>query len=121
MGVLDVTNIPNYIDVAKDFSDDPFGRYPDDGDYNATRFRQEFLVPKLRNLAQNQILTVDFTGVSFGLGSSFIEEAFGQLVREGFDKDFLFAKIVYKFPIKFYEIQAKKFISLEYEKMLKEK
>lgn len=116
-----MTNSQTYIDVAKDFSDDPFGRYPEDGEFNATYFRKNLLVPRLSKLKDNEVLTIDFSGVSFGLGSSFIEEAFGQLVREGFDKDFLFTKLAYKFPIKFYEVQAKKFISLEYEKLVKEK
>lgn len=110
-----------YIDVAKDFSDDPFGRYPGDGPFNATTFRKDYLIPRLSQLKENEVLTVDFSGVSFGLGSSFVEEAFGQLIREGFEKEFLFKKIQYKFPIKFYEVQARKFISLEHDKMLKEK
>lgn len=116
-----MSNNRTFIDVATDFSDDPFGRYPEDGDFNATTFRKEMLVPRLRELKDNEVLTVDFSGVSFGLGSSFVEEAFGQLVREGFTKEFLFQKIAYKFPIKFYEVQAKKFIALEHDKMLKEK
>jgi len=107
----------NYINVATDFSDDPFGRYTEDGDYNATAFRKEFLVPALNSLKDGEKLTVDFSNVSTGLGSSFVEEAFGGLVREGFTKEFLYEKIIYIFPLNFYEVQAKKFIAIESDKL----
>lgn len=103
----------NYINVAKDFSDDPFGRYIEDGEFNATTFREHHLVPKLKALTKDEKLTVDFSDISTGLGSSFIEEAFGGLIRDGFTKDFLYEKLIYKFPLKFYEVQAKKFIAME--------
>jgi hypothetical protein len=116
---MKMTEHKNYINVADDFSDDPFGRYIDDGDFNATIFRTMHLIPKLKALKDNEKLTVDFTGVSTGLGSSFVEEAFGGLVREGFSKEFLFEKLVYIFPLKFYEVQAKKFIAIESDRLNK--
>ncbi|MEQ9945225.1 STAS-like domain-containing protein [Pectobacterium aroidearum] len=102
----------NYINVADDFSDDPFGRYPDDGEFNATKFRRTLLIPALKNLKDGEKLTIDFSGVSIGLGSSFIEEVFGGLIRDGFDSTFVNDRIIYKFPMSFYEIQAKKFIAM---------
>lgn len=69
------------INIANDYSAEPFGRYPTDGDANGTRFREELLKPSL--LAHDRV-TVIFDGAE-GYGSSFLEESFGGLVRrEGF-------------------------------------
>lgn len=65
------------ISIADDFSSAPAGRFPDDGPYNGTRFRDEFLLPALRS---GEDVVVSLDGVS-GFGSSFLEEAFGGLVR----------------------------------------
>ena len=74
------------ISIADDFSAYPAGRYPDDGKYNATTFRKEVLIPALKD---NEHVDVTFDNVA-GTGSSFLEEAFGGLVREeGMSKDFL--------------------------------
>ena len=69
------------INVARDYSEEPIGRVPADGEFNGQRFRTEFLVPALR--AYEKVI-VDFDGTE-GYGSSFLDEAFGGLVRdEGF-------------------------------------
>lgn len=69
------------IEIATDFSDVPAGRYPDDGPFNGQLFRQKHLVPALRS---SPPVTVAFDDTE-GFGSSFLEEAFGGLVRkEGF-------------------------------------
>ena len=74
------------ISIAQDFSKYPAGRYPADGEFNGTRFRQENLVPHLK---ESKILVVSFDGTA-GFGSSFLEEAFGGLIREeGMTKTFL--------------------------------
>lgn len=74
------------ISVAKHFSQYPAGRYPEDGDFNGTRFREEKLAPPL---IEGKTVEVTFEGVA-GLGSSFLEEAFGGLVREHhLSKEFL--------------------------------
>lgn len=71
------------IDIGHDFSDVPSGRFPEDGDFNGQRFRKEFLVPALRS-ADRVRVNIDHTE---GYGSSFLEEAFGGLIRwEGFSK-----------------------------------
>lgn len=71
------------IDIAKDFSRYPAGRFISDGPFSGERFRNEFLVPALQN---NEKIVVNLDGTR-GYGSSFLEEAFGGLVRLGFDKD----------------------------------
>lgn len=68
----------NIIDVAKDFSDMPYGRYDTDGYYNGTRFREEYLYPMLRDNSGKII--VNLNGILSG-GSSFLDEAFGGLIR----------------------------------------
>lgn len=65
------------INIARDFYDAPAGRFPEDGEYHGQRFREENLVPPLRN---NEEVLVDLDGTD-GYGSSFLEEAFGGLVR----------------------------------------
>jgi STAS-like domain of unknown function (DUF4325) len=66
------------ISIAKDYSDTPAGRYFTDGSYSGERFREEFLYPALQNFDQVEI-NLDET---LGYGSSFLEEAFGGLIRE---------------------------------------
>jgi hypothetical protein len=65
------------IKVATDYSTEPFGRYPQDGNSNGTDFREKWLKPALDS---NELVTVDFDGAE-GYGSSFLEESFGGLVR----------------------------------------
>ena len=77
------------ISIADDFSRFPAGRYPEDGEFNGTLFREEYLVPTLKKLRGSDQLLVTFDGVA-GFGSSFLEEAFGGLVRcEHMTKAFL--------------------------------
>ena len=79
------------IDIGRDFSDVPSGRFPEDGEFNGQRFRRELLVPALRN-HDKVFVDIDHTE---GYGSSFLEEAFGGLVRdEGFPNEELTKKMV---------------------------
>lgn len=71
------------IKVATDFYRRPAGRFKSDGRYSGETFREDFLLPKLQQLADNDKLIVDFTDVSMS-GSSFLEETFGGLVRKGY-------------------------------------
>jgi hypothetical protein len=66
------------INVAKEFSRFPGGRFLEDGEFSGQRFRDEFLVPALET---NSHVQVELDG-TLGYGSSFLEEAFGGLVRE---------------------------------------
>ncbi|MDR7146173.1 STAS-like domain-containing protein [Rhizobium sp. BE258] len=72
------------IDLAKEFSAYPSGRYPADGSYNGERFRQEFLLPALLSARNGGVsrVEIDIDGVRT-FGSSFLEEAFAGLVRKG--------------------------------------
>lgn len=68
------------IKISTDFSETPLGRYPSDGDFNGARFRDELLRPAL---AEPGEVIVDIDDAE-GYGSSFLDEAFGGLVREGY-------------------------------------
>ncbi|MGD0420643.1 MAG: STAS-like domain-containing protein [Xanthobacteraceae bacterium] len=75
--------------IATDFSKYPGPRYRHDGPYSGEEFREQLLVPALRRAHEHhEVLTVVLDGVA-GYGSSFLEEAFGGLLREGFTSDFL--------------------------------
>jgi hypothetical protein len=65
------------ISIAQDFSKYPGGRYLSDGPYSGQLFRTKHLVPVL---GEDKIIVI-LDGVR-GYGSSFLEEAFGGLVRE---------------------------------------
>ena len=68
--------------VADEFSRYLGGRYEEDGEYSGEEFRQRLLLPAVRRALEGQErLVVDFDGVA-GIPTSFLEEAFGGLVRE---------------------------------------
>lgn len=65
-----------------DFSEYPAGRGRKDGPDNGTRFRDEVLAPALRlALKSDDIVCVKLDDVK-SFGSSFLEEAFGGLLRD---------------------------------------
>ncbi|WP_255504939.1 STAS-like domain-containing protein [Novosphingobium sp. EMRT-2] len=69
------------ISIANDFSPFPAGRKRNDGPFTGEAFREDVLRPKL---TRGVSIVLDIDGVE-GLPSSFLEEVFGGLVREGFD------------------------------------
>lgn len=75
------------ISIAKDFSRAPGIRYRKNGPYSGEEFRETVLVPAFSKAReQGEVLTIILDGVA-GYGSSFLEEAFGGLVRTGVSKD----------------------------------
>ena len=76
------------ISIARDFSRYPAGRFRDDGLFSGAAFREDILVPALKDDSFERV-RVCLDDVA-GVGSSFLEEAFGGLVRKGtFSKEFL--------------------------------
>lgn len=65
------------INIAEEFTRSPAGRHISDGPFSGEKFRQEFLLPALQNGSD---VEVNLSG-TLGFGSSFLEEAFGGLVR----------------------------------------
>lgn len=78
------------INIAKDFGRYPAGRYLSDGPFSGEAFRDNLLVPALRNGTGE--VEIELDGAR-GLASSFLEEAFGGLVRQGFDPKVLIARL----------------------------
>lgn len=78
------------INIERDFSRYPAGRYESDGPYNGETFRKQFLVPALSEGTGKVVIELDGAR---GYGSSFLEEAFGGLVRDGFSADDLLNRI----------------------------
>lgn len=67
--------------VSEQFSRFLGGRYRDDGPWSGEQFRDDFLIPALADAIQNgEQLIIDLDGVA-GVPSSFLEEAFGGLLR----------------------------------------
>lgn len=66
-----------------DFSKFPSGRDDNDGDYNGRRYRETILAPAiLEAIRTGGRICISLDGV-LSFGSSFLEEAFGGLVRHG--------------------------------------
>lgn len=72
----------NTLFVSSDFSTTPGPRYDSEGSYSGELFREEALVPYLKSAIESQqSFIVDLDGTA-GYGTSFIDEAFGGLIRE---------------------------------------
>lgn len=69
------------INVGEEFYPRPAGRFYTDGSHSGQRFREEKLVPAIKQLGPDEKLIIDFSTVTMA-GSSFLEESFGGLVRK---------------------------------------
>ena len=69
------------IKIARDFSFSPGPRYIDEGKNSGEKFRKDVLYPKFKEAIEtNKKIIVDLDGTD-GYGTSFLEEAFGGLIR----------------------------------------
>jgi hypothetical protein len=71
------------IRIADNFSRFPGGRYREFGKFSGEEFRENFLIEALNGQDTVKVI-IDGTA---GYGSSFLEEAFGGLVRQGYRLD----------------------------------
>lgn len=92
--------------IAKQFSETPAGRYFSDGPASGQRFREEVLMPALH---AGKKVFIDLDG-AVGFGSSFLEEAFGGLVRAGFQSRELHDRITICSGLKTYENRVWRYI-----------
>lgn len=101
------------IDLAKDFSEFPFGRNsPEDGDFTGQKFRDDVLKPALDQLKDGDKIDVDLDGVVIGIGSSFLSESFGGLVKKGYiSKEKLLDILVITCEDEVYRQEIKKYIN----------
>ena len=65
------------VNVAEDFTRYPSGRYKKNGNTSGEEFRERLLEPHLKKGESIEV----FLDGTIGYGSSFLEEAFGGLVR----------------------------------------
>jgi hypothetical protein len=73
-----MSNKTRTIDVAREYSDTPGGRYRDDGPYSGEEFRDKILIPALTSYA---FVIVELSHAK-GFAGSFLEEVFGGAVRK---------------------------------------
>lgn len=94
--------------VVSDFSQTPAGRYESDGDVCGEIFRNTILIPAIKDLKEGQKLHVVIDNVE-GYGSSFLEEAFGGVVRDGAKsaEDFL-RLLVIEYSDEYFEVYERK-------------
>lgn len=78
------------INIERDFSRYPAGRYLADGPHSGERFRTDFLVPAFSEKTETVVIELDGAR---GLGSSFLEESFGGLVRLGYPAQEVLARL----------------------------
>lgn len=74
------------LNIARDFSPVPGGRFARHGRFSGEEFRRDFLLPRMKEaIASGSVLEVELDGAT-GYAASFLEEAFGGLVRDGLSK-----------------------------------
>lgn len=95
------------ISIATDFSKTPAGRFSTDGPSSGEAFRKRLLEPSLR---KNARIVVDLNN-TLGFGSSFLEEAFGGLVRDGFSARELHEKLEVKTNLQTYKNRIWQYIN----------
>ncbi len=107
------------ISIAKDFSVTPGARYEYEGPFPGKEFREKLLSPAIKEALETQTgLMVDLDGTA-GLGTSFLEESFGGLIRE--DK-FPYDKVIELLDFKSdenpdYVVEIKQYMKEAYEKL----
>lgn len=78
-----------YIEISKDYTKTPGGRYEKDGPNSGEIFRETLLYPMyVKAIEAGCKLTVNLDGC-FGYPSSFIDEAFGGLAKRQKDSTIL--------------------------------
>ncbi|WP_218421792.1 STAS-like domain-containing protein [Stutzerimonas stutzeri] len=106
---------PGVVDIdVGEFSKTPYGRFADDGDYNGEKFRDNVL---LKNFLNPEVHTInvylDTVEEGYEYGSSFLEEAFGGLIRiHGLNKEDVLRKLNVVTEHTDYAIEIKDYISV---------
>jgi len=72
------------INIGKDFSPDPAGRYRSDGNSSGEAFREDHLKDAILKLAPGEKLQIIIDDNVEGYGSSFLSEGFAGMVKFGY-------------------------------------
>lgn len=82
------------INIAKDYTKSPGGRFIKEGKFSGEEFREQILEPTFKKSQESgEELIVNLDG-GYGYGSSFLEEAFGGLARKTNSNDVLKIKLI---------------------------
>jgi hypothetical protein len=96
----------------RSFSKAPFGRFAEDGDENGTAFRELHLRSAMADSSVEAVVVkLDSVSPGYEYGSSFLEEAFGGLVRvDGFSSEQVLQKLKIDTANKDYEMEIRGYI-----------
>ena len=84
----------NTINIGREFSPDPAGRYREDGDSSGEAFREDILKAAVLALGPGEMLRIIIDDNVEGYGSSFLSEGFAGMVKYGYiTSDELMSKI----------------------------
>ena len=72
------------LNIGRDFSPDPSGRYRTDGDSSGEAFREDHLKAAIESLAPDEKLQIILDDGVEGYGSSFLTEGFAAMVKHGY-------------------------------------
>ena len=70
------------IEIAKEYTKTPGPRYISEGPFSGEDFRNIILCPRIREAIENNEKLIIVLDGTHGYGTSFLEEAFGGLIRE---------------------------------------
>jgi len=82
MTTTTVSNASSILTVRDDFSFTPGPRYTGEGEFSGQEFRNAHLKPAVESAISNGYKLIVILDGTAGYGTSFLEEAFGGLIRE---------------------------------------
>lgn len=71
-----------YLNIADEFSKTPCVRYESEGEFSGESFRKMLLLPRFNEAKKRGVKLIIILDRTAGLGTSFLEESFGGLIRE---------------------------------------
>lgn len=100
------------LNIGKEFSEVPAGRYRSDGKNSGEAFREDLLRRKLATLEPKEKLVVILDDSVEGYGSSFLVEGFAGIVKYGYmEADDLLSKLEFQWTDKDYEFYKNKILT----------
>ncbi|WP_337228460.1 STAS-like domain-containing protein [Proteus faecis] len=101
----------DYVIKLADFTKTPMGRFISDSKSNSGEaFREEVIIPALN--ANNSII-INLDDVKFAIGSSFLEESIGGLIRlKGFTEEDIRKRIKIESSNEIYKLLIDKYIKI---------
>ena len=72
------------LNIGKDFSPDPSGRFRSDGNSSGEAFREDCFKKVIENLEDEDVLNIILDDDVEGYGSSFLVEGFAGMVKYGY-------------------------------------